>query len=207
MNKRIISGLLVSAGFSERMGQFKPLMHYNGKSFVVTIAEKLSEVCNRVVIVTGFQDEKIEEEINSQFSSVSGGFSSQLLERIKCAYNPNFVQGMFSSLQAGLKELKNSDWILYHFVDQPFHEEKFYNELVAQIDDNYDWVQPCYEGKEGHPVLFSKNIFKDIINSSPNSSLKKIKEENNVKIKRWECIYSAILKDFDYKEDIKKFLA
>ncbi|NJD21215.1 MAG: hypothetical protein FIA82_00885 [Melioribacter sp.] len=194
MSKPIVNGLLISAGLSGRMGQFKPLMLYEDKSFVVTIVEKLLKVCEKVIIVTGFQKEKIESIINSRFSI-----------HAECVFNPNYKKGMFTSLQAGLIELKNSDWIVYHFVDQPFHEEKFYKELVSQIEDTYDWVQPVYNGKEGHPVLFKKSIFEKILQADPSSSLRVIRDGDSTKIKKWECGYSQILNDFDTESDMEKF--
>ncbi|MFA5804796.1 MAG: NTP transferase domain-containing protein [Melioribacteraceae bacterium] len=208
MSKPIINGLLISAGLSGRMGQFKPLILYKGKSFVVTIVEKLLSICERVVVVTGFQKDKIEAIISSQFSTLPAGrqvLNSQFLKKVNCIYNPNFDKGMFTSLQVGLKELKDSDWIIYHFVDQPFHEEKFYKELISQIDNNYDWIQPCYKGMEGHPVLFKKNIFEKILTADPFSSLRLIRDDGGTKGKNWDCSYSQILNDFDTQSDIEKF--
>ena len=112
---------------------------------------------------------------------------------------------MFTSLQTGLGELKKSDWVIYHFVDQPFHKEKFYSELIVQIDDNYDWIQPCYNGKEGHPVLFKKNIFGKILTADTSSSLRLIRDGVDTKCKKWECGYAQVLNDFDTQSDIEKF--
>ncbi len=194
MSKPIINGLLISAGLSGRMEQFKPLMLYEDKSFVVTIVEKLLTVCEKVVVVTGFKSDEVKSVCSLQFA-----------DRVECVFNPNYKQGMFTSLQAGLAELKNSDWIIYHFVDQPFHQEKFYRELISQIDDSKDWIQPCYKGKEGHPVIFKRNIFKKILTADPSSSLRMIRDDGNTKIKKWECGYSQILNDFDTQSDINKF--
>ncbi len=194
MRKPIINGLLISAGLSGRMGQFKPLMFYEDKPFVVTIVEKLLTVCEKVVVVTGFKSDEVRSVCSLQFA-----------DRVECVFNPNYEKGMFTSLQAGLKKLKDSEWILYHFVDQPFHEEKFYKELVSHIDDNYDWLQPCYNTKEGHPVLFKKNIFEKILAADPSSSLRMIRDDGNTKIKKWECGYSQILNDFDTQFDIETF--
>jgi molybdenum cofactor cytidylyltransferase len=170
-------------------------MLYKDKPFVITIVEKLLTVCERVVVVTGFKSNEVESVCSLQFA-----------DRVECVFNQNYEQGMFTSLQAGLKELKDSDWILYHFVDQPFHEEKFYRELISQIDDNHDWVQPCYNGKEGHPVLFKQNIFDKILIADPSSSLRLIRDDCYTKIKKWECGYSQILNDFDTLDDMKNFL-
>ncbi|MCX6175650.1 MAG: nucleotidyltransferase family protein [Ignavibacteriales bacterium] len=194
MSKPIINGLLISAGLSGRMGQFKPLMLYKDKSFVVTIVEKLLTVCERVVVVTGFKSDEVKSVCSLQFA-----------DRVECVFNPDYECGMLTSLQAGLAKLKDSDWIIYHFVDQPFHEEKFYCELISKIDDNYDWIQPCYNGKEGHPVLFKKNIFEKILTADSSSSLRLIRDDGNTKTKKWECGYSQILKDFDTPEDMQNF--
>ena len=194
MSKPIVNGLLISAGLSGRMGQFKPLMFYKDKPFVITIVEKLLTVCEKTVVVTGFKSDEVKSVCSLQFA-----------DRVECVFNPIYENGMFTSLHTGLAELKDSDWIIYHFVDQPFHQEKFYRELVSQIDDNYDWVQPCYNKKEGHPVLFKKSIFGKILAADLSSSLRLIRDDGNTKIKKWECGYSQILNDFDTQSDINKF--
>lgn len=194
-----ITGLLISAGFSSRMKEFKPMMLHNNSPFVVTITSKLLHVCEKVVIVTGYKNTEIESTIKYAF------VENNLFPRVKLVYNPNFETGMFTSLQTGLKELTNSDWVLYHFVDQPFHKEKFYKEMLEQIDDNYDWLQPVYDGKEGHPVLFSKKIFEKIFSADPGSSLRLIRDDGDTKKKKWECNYPQILKDFDTKEDFDEY--
>ena len=201
MVKKKINGLLISAGFSGRMGAFKPLMTYEGEPFVVVITKKLLIFCDRVVIVTGFKNDQVESIINSTFYTLH----SSLKHRVVCVYNSNYEKGMFTSLQTGLKELTDSNWVLFHFVDQPFHKEKFYKDFISQIDENYDWIQPMYDGKEGHPVMFKKTVFEKIITSPENHILRLIRDDGLTKKKKWECSYSQILKDFDAKEDFEKF--
>jgi CTP:molybdopterin cytidylyltransferase MocA len=196
MNKPKINGLLVAAGFSKRMGDFKPLMEYDNNPYIVVITKKLLSVCETVVIVTGHKSIEIESTIKFAF------IENVLFPRVKVVVNPNFEKGMFTSLQTGVKELIDSDWVLYHFVDQPFHKEKFYKEFVAQIDDEYDWIQPVYDGLEGHPVMFKKTIFEKIISSPENHILRLIRDDGSTKKKIWDCGYSQILKDFDTPEDL-----
>ena len=196
MNKPKINGLLIAAGFSKRMGDFKPLMEYDNNPYIVVITKKLLSVCETVVIVTGHKSIEIESTIKYAF------IENVLFPRVKVVVNPNFEKGMFTSLQTGVKELIDSDWILYHFVDQPFHKEKFYKEFVAQIDDEYDWIQPVYDGLEGHPVMFKKTIFEKIISSPENHILRLIRDDGSTKKKIWNCSYSQILKDFDTPEDL-----
>lgn len=181
------------------MGEFKPLMIYDNLPFVVNIVAKLLAVCDEVVIVTGYKRAEIEKIIQQTFEA------ENLLSKIRLVFNPDYEKGMFTSLQVGIKQLTNAEWVLYHFVDQPFHPKKFYEDLIYQIDNNYDWVQPRYESKEGHPVLFKKTLFEKIIQSPSEFWLRFIRDDGATKRKNWETKYPDILKDFDTKDDLKNF--
>ncbi len=198
LNKNV-NGLLIAAGYSSRMGEFKPLIKYRGKSFVVTIVEKMLEVCSSVVVVTGYKHQELLSEINSQFYNLNPALQDMVI----IANNQNYDQGMFTSLQCGLKKIKDSDWILYHFVDQPFHPQIFYENLVKQIDDEYNWIQPAFEGKEGHPVMFKNEISNSILSMPAQSNLKLLGEDHFTKKKIWECPYPSILNDIDTPKDLE----
>lgn len=199
MVKKKINGLLIAAGFSKRMGDFKPLMDYNNSPFIVLITKKLLRVCENVIIVTGHKSIEIENTIKFAF------IENNLFPRVKIIINHDYEKGMFTSLQTGLKELTDSDWVLFHFVDQPFHKESFYKQLISKIDDSYDWIQPIYDGIEGHPVMFKKTVFEKIITSPENHILRLIRDDGLTKKKIWKCKYPQILKDFDTPEDLNDF--
>jgi len=192
-----IIGLITAAGFSYRMGDFKPLMDYRGKSFLENIVQKLNPICDEVVVITGHNANLIETEIKS----------FQNFENVKTIFNENFKDGMFSSLQTGLRNLLNADWILYHFVDQPNLPISFYENLLFQKDNCFDWIQPKFKQKNGHPILINKRLINKIISSPVTCNLKEISRTNNISKKYWNCEYSEILNDIDtmhsYKELIK----
>lgn len=189
-----VNGLLISAGLSGRMGEFKPLMLFDGESFITGITRKLLRFCNEVVVVSGFQNEKVESVINSQFQ-----------DRVSCAYNPHFEKGMFTSLKAGIDRLENSDWVLYHFVDQPFFTNEFYYELILHANNECDWVQPVCDGKEGHPVMFNRKVIELVKESSLDSNLRMIRDLPRVRKNYWNCHYPEVLVDFDTREDLERF--
>lgn len=195
-----INGLLIAAGFSKRMGEFKPLLNYNDNPFIVSITKKLLNVCETVTIVSGHKSTEIEDTI--KFAFLEGTF----FPRVKIVINSEYEKGMFTSLQAGLRTLNDSDWILYHFVDQPFHKEKFYKEFTAQRDDEFDWIQPVFDGKDGHPVMFRNTIFEKIISKPADYNLRLIRDDGITRKKRWDCGYPQILKDFDTPDDLKNFI-
>ncbi|PIQ11521.1 MAG: hypothetical protein COW71_00515 [Ignavibacteriales bacterium CG18_big_fil_WC_8_21_14_2_50_31_20] len=195
MNDKII-GLIIAAGLSSRMGDFKPLLDYRGKSFLENIVDKLNPICDEVVIITGHNANLIETEIKS-FKNI---------EKIKTIFNENFKEGMFSSLKTGLRNSLNADWILYHFIDQPNLPISFYENLLCQTDNLFDWIQPEFEQKNGHPILLNKRLIKIITSSPVTCNLKEISSVNNIRKKHWNCEYPEILNDIDNIDSYKELI-
>jgi len=195
-----INGLILSAGLSSRIGTFKPLLLYNGQSFISIILQKLYPSCDNVGIVTGYKKEQVEETIKKCISDFN-----YYQHKIKLILNDQFEQGMFCSMQAGLKEMSDCDWLLYHFVDQPHLPPQFYHEFIGQIEKSYNWVQPEYNNKKGHPILLHNSLFPKILNLK-STSLKDISHSSEIKKKIWNCDYPQIIEDIDTKEDYQKLI-
>ena len=193
------NGLLIAAGLSSRMGKPKALLLQDDLPFAIVILKKMNLVCDKIIVVLGHSAEKIKKELQVFINN-----SDELKSSVKFVTNEQFEKGMFTSLKSGLNEVKNSEWILYHFVDQPGLPEKFYREFKDQIDDEYDWIQPTYKNEKGHPLLLHNSIFNSILEQPDDSSLKEISKSNKVKIKLWDCKHKEILQDIDYPSDLKQ---
>ena len=203
MKDLIITGLIVSAGKSGRMGSFKPLMDYNGMTFLQRVILNLYSVSEKIIIVTGFNSESLQKETIKLYSNNSETFSS---DKIRFVKNENYEKGMFTSLQKGLSLIESCDWILYHFVDQPGLPIEFYKEFIAQIDQIHNWIQPSYNNRNGHPILFNNEIVDLILSSNENSNLRELGKSSIAKKKRWDCTYKNVLQDIDTQEDYSKSL-
>lgn len=190
-----VTGLVVSAGLSGRMGVFKPLLTFNNLSFIQNVVIKLSAVCNKIIIVTGFNAEKIEKNLK------------QIKENEKCkfVYNPDYNKSMYLSLKSGLNEC-STEWILYHFVDQPGLPKEFYSDFIRQTDKSYNWIQPAIKGVKGHPILFDSFTKKIILENDENDNLRDVSKSESIKKKIWECSYKEILQDIDTPEQYKKLV-
>jgi molybdenum cofactor cytidylyltransferase len=188
-----ISGLILAAGFSGRMHSFKPILKINDKPLILVITEKLRSVCDEVVIVAGHNRSLLEESVEKS-------------NRIKFVFNENYRKGMFTSLKKGLSEIYDSDWTLYHFVDQPSLPQIFYQEFVEQISDHYNWIQPEYNFVKGHPILLGQSIYKIILGESDERSLKDVGSNPDIKKFIWECNYPQILSNINTKEDFDKLI-
>ncbi|MEE9449984.1 MAG: nucleotidyltransferase family protein [Ignavibacteriaceae bacterium] len=198
MNSKPI-GLLIAAGLSSRMGKPKALLLQDDLPFAIVILKKMILVCDNIVVVLGHSDEKIKDALQVFIDN-----SDELISSVKFVTNEQFEKGMFSSLKCGLNKVKNSEWLLYHFIDQPGLPKKFYRELTDQIDNEYDWIQPTYNNEKGHPLLLHNSILNSILELPDDSSLKEISKNNKVKKKLWDCKHKEILQDIDYPSDLKQ---
>jgi molybdenum cofactor cytidylyltransferase len=189
-----ITGIIVSAGLSSRIGNFKPLIEYVGKTFLSNIIDKLLTVCDNVIVVTGHNSEKIETLISE----------NDYAGRVNCVYNAEYEKGMFTSLQRGVQECTNTNWIIYHQVDQPNLPINFYNEFVLQIDEKYDWMQPIHNDRKGHPILFNKKLCAEILEKDASANLRHISSLEKFNKKYWKCKYKEIYTDIDTLEELNK---
>ncbi|MGD8307331.1 MAG: nucleotidyltransferase family protein [Ignavibacteria bacterium] len=196
MNTIKISGLIISAGLSGRMKRFKPLADYKGKTFIGNIIHKLEKVCEDIIIVTGYEADRLKSEVLNE--------SPKLRHKLKFVQNDLYQKGMFTSFQKGIEAARNSDWVLYHFVDQPGLPAKFYSELISQIDNKHNWIQPVNKNRRGHPILLARNLFDIIISALKDSNLRELSKSDNFKKKCWECNYDEILQDIDTEDDYQR---
>lgn len=189
-----IDGLLLAAGYSSRMGEFKPLLERDGLPFVVGIARKMSRVCRRVVMVLGHRGDDIRAAFAAQRN----------IETLEFVENPRFDQGMFISLQAGMAALADCNWALYHFADQPQLPPEFYTGFVRCVQDKFDCIQPVHHGRKGHPLLLSRSLFASIQGAAQDRTLRDVLRDSNARLNLWECPFPQVLHDFDTPADLER---
>ena len=189
-----VIGLIIAAGLSSRMGEFKPLLKLNNNTFISNILNKLHSVCNEIIVVTGHNLKLIESEIEANFVTEDSN--------IRLVHNQDYKKGMFTSIKKGVEQAKYSEWILFHQVDQPNLSEKFYFDFVNQINTKSDWIQPIFNGKRGHPIIFGKKVVKEIISRTIDSNLRVATNSSDISKKYWECNYPEILTDLDTPADL-----
>ena len=212
-----IYSLLISAGLSSRMNGFKPLLEDRGHSFLCQILVKLSLVSQKVIVVTGHREKEILTEIESiknydmdiilnDGTLVPRDYFKTFAKKLIMVYNDNYSNGMFTSLQKGLKEANECEWLLYHFVDQPGLPLHFYREFIAQIENQYDWIQPLWNNQKGHPLLLNKQIFSNILEMPEDFSLRDFDTTYQPNKKLWHTSKEHVTIDLDSTEDFNKYL-
>ncbi len=191
----IPDALVLAAGFSSRMGAFKPLLLYDDKTFIGQIIEKLQYTVRSITVVTGYNAAAVQ--------SVVEDYATTSIIPLYTVYNENYREGMLHSLKTGIRHLKSdADWILYHFIDQPHLPDTFYGEFIAQIDNSFNWIQPSFNERGGHPLLLKNTLCDGILRLEEGQTLKNMSHATGTKKRYWECPYPEILNDFDRPEDM-----
>ncbi len=180
-----VTGIVLAAGFSSRMGRFKPALPFNGKPLLLHPVETLREICGEVIVVTGHQRERVEKLIRP-------------LTDVKPVYNPDFKTGMFSSVKAGAKAVRTQRFFIVP-GDIPLFTQKTCALLLSRKGDV---ISPAFNGKKGHPVLLGPNIRRDILAAPETEILRNILHRYD--IITVETDDEGILVDFDTKNDYNK---
>ena len=144
-----VAALILAAGSSTRMGSNKLLAELNGAPMIAqTVKRVAASGVASVTVVTGYQAEKIESALEDF--------------KIQKIHNPNFVDGLASSLQVGVAALQSScDAILVCLGDMPLIDPRDINRMIAAFSpsDQRSIVVPVHERRFGNPVLWGVEHF------------------------------------------------
>jgi molybdenum cofactor cytidylyltransferase len=152
--KAAVEGVLLAAGRSRRAGSLKMALELSGKPLLLWGLESLAAVCDRTIVVAGFQAENIRRLVRD-------------CPGVDVAVNEGFADGMLSSIQAGVRQVRAPRFFLLP-GDMPLVRAGVYRELLACAADI---VVPACAGRRGHPVLLAGTLIPGILAEPPGSSL------------------------------------
>ena len=175
-----VAAIILAAGESRRMGQPKALLPFRGGSFVSVLAETLTAHCSPVCAVFGADAKRL--------MNVAPSY-------VLAAENPNYAQGMLTSLQAGLRALGDlPDRVLFTLVDHPAVAAGTIRALLASAAEI---AIPKFNGKRGHPVLIRRRIAEEILAEPSTSRLNAVMDRHAAEIHYLDLDDSGITDDID----------
>ena len=93
-----VAAIVLAAGFSERMGRFKPLLPLGAWRTIERVATMfLAAGIRDIIVVTGHRA----AEISQAMAPLS----------VRCVENPDYPDGMFTSVTAGTVPFSFTRWI------------------------------------------------------------------------------------------------
>ncbi len=126
-----MTGIILAAGASSRMGQPKALLWLDGERYVQRLVRLLRPVCDEVLVVVGRHAAEIAPHVD------------------RVARAPAWRRGMRASLRAGLRAASPGPVLLTH-CDRPWVHRSTLAALAAATDAAP--VLPFHRGHPGHPV-------------------------------------------------------
>lgn len=151
--QRRVAAIVLAGGLSNRMGQSKVLLPWDGRPIIRAIADRLKRMhLDDIVVVTGYLAEQVEAALTD--------------EPVRIVHNDNYRDGeMLSSLQAGLRALgPEISACLIVLGDQP----RLDNRIVADVFAAYaegkgTIVAPSYQRQRGHPILVDRRYWPELL--------------------------------------------
>lgn len=132
--------ILLAAGLSSRMGRNKLLLPYNGSTIIENTLSSVLEVSERVIVVTGFEREKIEDKLKKY--------------RVEFVYNPDYEKGQRGSSIAGIKAIRDDDYAILP-GDLPLLRADDIVPLIKALEE-HSISRPVFHSIPGHPVCYRK---------------------------------------------------
>ncbi|MFQ6041375.1 MAG: NTP transferase domain-containing protein [Candidatus Poribacteria bacterium] len=196
----MISGIILAAGESRRVGKLKQLLPFRNSTIIETVIDNLlSAKLDEVIVILGHAADKIKAKIQHK--------------PVKIVYNANYKRGMLTSVQCGILAInktsdnaasnKSKDGFLIALVDQPFLTPNLIRDLIEEFyhTDN-GIVSPTYNNRSGHPVIFDIKYASAILALPEDSrGLREIIRKYQDDIHKVPVDTDSIIRDIDYWED------
>lgn len=184
--------VIVAAGLSSRMGEFKPMMPFENTTIARHVVKLVKDAgASPVVVVTGYRAEDLEEHLKD-------------LE-IQFVRNESYRDTqMFDSIKLGIQSIAGEcEKMLILPVDTPAISQKTFRQ-VLMIDA--DMVRTVYGGQPGHPILLRSEIAKALCSYQGEGGLKGAMENSAYSITNLQVDDKGVNWDVDTQKEYHELI-
>jgi len=186
--------MVLAAGLSSRFGRNKLVEVVDGMTVVEHVVRAGQGAgLKSTVVVTGHERERIQAALSK-------------LEYEE-AYNPDFEQGMSTSIRTGIAHVKNrARAVVISPGDMAFTETRLYDMVLDEYAKRRNKiVVATYKGRGGHPILFDGSTFEDLLKISEETrGMKEVVQKYREVTTYVETSSPRVLLDIDYQEDFAR---
>jgi molybdenum cofactor cytidylyltransferase len=189
--------IILAAGESRRMGRPKQLLPFGDKTMLECVIEAFqTPQVDEIRVVLGYQA----DEIAARIAHTS----------CKIVVNDRYQRGMFTSMQAGLRDLpKKTKIVMLAICDQPRLKRETVETLIEEFEKKHHKILiPSYNGRQGHPPLLRAEYAQGILAMDESLTLKHFYAEHADDIQRLVVEDEGVLIDIDdhetYERELKK---
>lgn len=188
-----LAAVALAAGLSSRMGAFKPLLPFGSSTVIEQVLCTLRAAGLGVIrVVVGW----------------NAPLLVPVLERCGIAWVPNarFAEGMYSSIQAGVRSLP-ADTAAFFLMpgDMPLLTSATLTRLIEAWDAAPGGIlYPRTGGRRGHPPLIAAAYIPEILAETPAEGLRALLRRHEADARDIEVADPGILLDLDTPEAYRK---
>ena len=159
------------------MGRAKALLPFRDGTFLSVLAETLGRSCAPVIAVFG-----------------APGVMEQAPPNVRAVENARYREGMLTSLQAGLRALKEFDRVLFTLVDHPAVLPATVERLLRS---GAPIAIPRHDGRRGHPVVVGRGIAEEFLREPGTAEVRAVINRHAADIEYIEVDDPGIQDDVD----------
>lgn len=191
-----IAVLILAAGWSSRMGAFKPLLPFGGDTVLGHVMSTVTEAAiGKTYVVVGNEAARIIPVVEAHGAVA--------------ILNAGFDEGMMSSVKAGVAALPETvDGVMILPVDVPLVRADTLARIAGSATEGDALVlRPTFRGQSGHPPFISRRLFAEILSAAPEATLRDVLDRHQPKAQSISVIDSGILRDMDYSDEYRRLAA
>ena len=191
--KGLVTGLILAAGHSTRMGMLKQLLPFGKSTVLEQVVKALTtSKLHAVTVVLGHRSEEIRSRLTSW--------------PVHTVINPDPDGDMLSSIQCGIRSIPEDQAVMIALGDQPLISEAMVDLLITAYERKPSgMVLPVHNSRRGHPMIIAPAFREELLTLSE-GGLKTIRDRHEDQVITVPVDTDAVLIDLDYRHEYERAL-
>lgn len=184
-----VAGIVLAAGDGSRLGGCaKALLPHRGRPLLHTVTDALrGGGCGEIVVVVGAYGDAVAAACDATITVVT---------------NPEWAEGMSTSLRVGIDAAGNRDTVAVTVVDFPGITSGLVH-AVLSAHERGSVTLPVFDGRPGHPVVFDHvDAVAAAARATGDEGARAFLAEHGDRIHRVDCTALADAADIDTPRDL-----
>ncbi|MBU8772077.1 nucleotidyltransferase family protein [Cytobacillus oceanisediminis] len=188
------AAVILAAGNSSRLGKPKQLLQLGDLMIIEHVLRNARDFhCDPIILVLGHKFDEIFKKIQSE-----------LLEKVEVVFNPNYKDGMSSSIKTGLTRLGKDIPCFVILGDQPLIDQDLLKKIWQKYLLSCKTIRPLFQGKPAHPVLLSPKDLRKVFWLSGDRGFNTMLKDTTTDVLEYEFVTDGYkFKDIDTIVDFK----